>query len=149
MKGERPQRSAYPSIPYYVIHPFPNQSHAQMGAICGKPGHSWPLLFWAKVLGGLARVPTIGLGHGTGPTQKLHPEALKVFSQTLWGLSHSPPSMPTLFLVTHEAYTLMKPWGYGLVMSRGQNLQETLPIQSPTSHRDGAELRRKERLCPT
>lgn len=39
-------------------------------------------------------------------------------------LSPSRSSIDTLLLLTHGAYTLMKSWGYGLGMPRGQNSQE-------------------------
>lgn len=88
---------------------------------------------------------SIGLSHRIGSTQGLDSGPLKVFNQTPWGPSPSAPSMPTLFLLTPEAYTLMKPWGYGLVIPRGQNSQGTPPIRNPASHRDGADMRRRER----
>lgn len=96
-------------------------------------------------------MPSTGLDHGTGPMQGLDPGALRVFfNQSPWELSPSPPPMPTQLLLTHEADTQMKPRGYGLVLSREQNSQETPPTHSPPSSlRDGAELRRTERACPS
>lgn len=97
------------------------------------------------MLGCLAQGWTKGQGPGWG----LGPEALEGLLQPVpFGNMPWPTLMPTWLLLTPEANTQKKPAGDWQETPRGQNSQETTPVQSlPTSLRDGAELRR-ERVGP-